>query len=57
MNPESSHDFGKDIFPRLIDRYEVYATALSMKTRRNPRTGWMSGRSMRTTKPTWTWSQ
>jgi glucose-1-phosphate adenylyltransferase len=24
-NPESSHDFGRDIFPGLIDRYNVYA--------------------------------
>lgn len=24
-NPASSHDFGKDILPRIIDRYRVYA--------------------------------
>ena len=57
--PDSDHDFGKNIIPGMIDAApQVFALPLP---RREPqgrrRTGATSARSTPTTRPTWTWSR
>ena len=58
-DPDSNHDFGRDILPKLAGKAEMYA--YDFQTNHIPGeppdaapTGATSGPSTRTTRPTWT---
>lgn len=54
---DSSHDFGKDIIPQLIDSHPVLAHPFRDRNTGRPTTGGTSGHSMLITKRTWTSSR
>ncbi len=55
-NPASSHDFGKDILPRILRKISrVCLQFSSTRIKRKLRIGATWERSTHTTKPTWIW--
>ena len=54
-DPDSAHDFGRNIIPSVIDSTRIYASRFATKTAKATPTGGMSARWMPTTTRTWIW--
>ena len=54
-DPDSAHDFGRNIIPSIIDSHRVFAFPFRDENRKGTRIGATSGRWTPTSKPTWTW--
>ena len=56
-DPNSSHDFGKDILPKILEHTNFIPSTSLTRTRRKRGTGATWERLRPITKPTWTWSR
>jgi len=55
-DPASNHDFGKDILPKMVDEYRVYAYNFEDENKTEALSGAMWERWKLITKRTWIWS-